>query len=693
MNFVLRRQPVAAPIRMPGKLAYRADIDGLRALAVLPVVLYHIGVPGFGGGFVGVDVFFVISGFLMASLISADLAGDEFSLLAFYERRVRRIFPALFAMLTAAAVAAWLFLMPQEFEYFAESLRSAALFISNIQFEKESGYFDISAELKPLLHTWSLAVEEQFYIVFPLLLVGINRFARQHVVPILAGMLVASFAASIWMVYRKPDDAFYLIEFRAWELLLGALLAFDAIPRPTSSAVRARMASIGVALIAVAVFGFSEDILFPGPAALLPCVGAALVIHARAEGGLAGRALRMRPLVFVGLISYSLYLWHWPLIVFSRAIAGRDLSALDSGLILLASFVVASLSWLFVEQPFRRHGLLRRPSMFAAAATAMVAAVGFGVFIIRDDGMPDRLPSDARKVYAATYDGSRYGRPPCFVETDDPERSQSDIRAGRLCLLGRGGHTDTADPANPSFLVWGDSHSSAMAPAIDEAAKHAGITGFFAGQGSCPPLPGVDLGKRLTTRRCGDFNSAVRDLVRSRHIPLIILAAYWPKYVHDAELPNDGFRFDPSVPPPLEDKSAPIVKALDRLMAEMARQGTRVVLVMDVPEMGFHMPEAIARAMMTGASTDVVLPWDYIASRQKLSRSILTRFAAKYGAALVDPLPAFCSEGRCSALRGGLPLFKDSNHITATTARSLSYLYAPIFAGQDRKQAALSPHP
>ncbi|PSJ49488.1 acyltransferase, partial [Mesorhizobium soli] len=218
-------------------------------LAVFPVVLYHAGIAGFGGGFVGVDVFFVISGYLMAAVIIGELDRGEFSLLQFYERRVRRIFPALFAMIAASAVMAWFVFMPVEFTYFARSLKATVLFISNIRFQREVGYFDIESQLKPLLHTWSLAVEEQFYIVFPIAVVLIVRFFRRYLALILLATLAASLIASTWAVHYAPEKAFYLAQYRAWELLLGAVLALSLIPRPTQRLAREAMAGTGVVLI------------------------------------------------------------------------------------------------------------------------------------------------------------------------------------------------------------------------------------------------------------------------------------------------------------------------------------------------------------------------------------------------------------------------------------------------------------
>jgi hypothetical protein len=206
------------------------------------------------------------------------------------------------------------------------------------------------------------------------------------------------------------------------------------------------------------------------------------------------------------------------------------------------------------------------------------------------------------------------------------------------------------------------------------------VSGLFAGHSSCPPLPGVQLSTRGYTERCGDFNAAVRDLVLSRHIPQVILIAYWPKYVHNAELPNQGVDFDPSVPAPLEDKSRSIAESFDRLLSELKQAGIKVVLVMDVPEMGRYMPEEVAKATMRGTSTDLAPPWDYISKRQALSRSLLTRMAGTYGASIVDPLPALCPNNHCETIRNGLPIYRDADHITTTTSRSLSYLFTDVLS-------------
>jgi len=267
------------------KSGYRADIDGLRALAVLPVVFFHARLGPFTGGFVGVDVFFVISGFLITQLIVADVDRDRFSLRHFYERRVRRLFPALFAMLAVALLAAALLFLPADFRTFGRNVVGATLFVSNIFFWLQSNYFDGPAEIKPLLHTWSLAVEEQFYIVFPLLLVWLLKRRRESVVAVIAAVAVASFVASVVAVARDASTAFYLTPFRIWELMIGSLLALGAVPPLRTPREGEVAAGLGLALFLAAVVGFTEMTIFPGSTALLPVLGAALIIHAGSAGG------------------------------------------------------------------------------------------------------------------------------------------------------------------------------------------------------------------------------------------------------------------------------------------------------------------------------------------------------------------------------------------------------------------------
>lgn len=655
-------------------LEYRPDLDGLRAVAILPVLFFHADMAWFQGGFVGVDVFFVLSGFFMANVILADLGRDDFSFGRFYLRRIRRILPALFSMIMVTAGAAWLLLMPKEFSYLADSVKAAALFTSNILFERESGYFDIAAEMKPLLHTWSLSIEEQFYIVFPIALFAAHRFARKHIIPIFLTILLLSFFASSWAAFYSPEKAFYLLQFRVWELLTGSLVAF--IPRPNYPAGLPKYLSLlGITGILLAVFLYSPDTPFPGIYAALPCLSTALIIHARCQDGAPAFILNNRASVFIGRISYSLYLWHWPLIVFFRYLIGHELTILNSIEVVALSFVLAYLSWRFIEQPARYGALASsRTAILGISGGAVLAAVTFGFVVTKYEGIPQRLTGDVYQLYAATYDKSPFFSEKCFADSDGRGLAPRDIREGNLCSLG------ASDKNNIRFLVWGDSHAAAMAPAIDTAARQNGTSGLFVGRASCPPLPGADFGTPAVVSRCKDYNAAVVELIKREKFPFVFMIGYWPKYVHRAELPGEGVYFDAGMVPNSADWSAPVRESLNATIKTLAQQGTRVILVQDIPEMGLDVPEALARAQMTGRSLDVAPSLEYTGRRQALARQVITD-SAKEGQTLVaDPMKMLCDATKCHAIVGGTVLYQDGDHLSRQGAEYLAPIFQPIFS-------------
>jgi peptidoglycan/LPS O-acetylase OafA/YrhL len=450
---------------------HRADIDGLRAIAVVAVVLFHAGVSQVSGGFVGVDIFFVISGYLITSLLLGEIAEGRFSLAGFYERRIRRIFPALFAVLAFCMAVATILFLPRELQNFDQSLLATTFFVSNIYFYSTTGYFAAQPDSLPLLHTWSLSIEEQFYIVFPLLLSLAIGFGRRVWVWLIAALFLLSLAASIWVTNVDADAAFYLAPMRVWELMLGALLAARLLPRIEAQALRELLAIAGVALIAYAVFCFTPATPFPGSAALIPCLGAALVIYAGEDDGtsIAAKALSLWPLVFVGLISYSLYLWHWPLLVFARYWTITPLSGWQSAAIVIASFVLAALSWRYVEQPFRgKRPAIPRRILLASAATAMSVAVAFGL-ATASTGWPTRFSPE---ILAAVHSDAH-------SVANDRMRATCKTQRCKDCVLGA--------PAPPTYAVWGDSHAAVLAPAIAAVAERHGTSVQLHLHTGCPP--------------------------------------------------------------------------------------------------------------------------------------------------------------------------------------------------------------
>jgi peptidoglycan/LPS O-acetylase OafA/YrhL len=500
---------------------YRPDIDGLRAIAVLAVVLFHAqaGVPG---GFVGVDIFFVISGFLITSLIENDLKNGNFSIVSFYERRIRRIFPALVVMVLASFVGAWVLYMPPELELFGKSAVAASMFVSNILFWMEAGYFDTVAEFKPLLHTWSLSVEEQFYVFYPLLMIVMNRLTRVRRLFTLSIVVAASFLVSIYWVEKQPVSAFYLLPSRFWELGVGGLLAMYSGRYIGNLFLCSLVAAVGLLLISIAAFGLDSQTAFPGMAALLPCIGTALIIFVGHGGNPISSALAWRPLVSIGLISYPLYLWHWPVLLFAQYKLGRALNGTEIVVMLLASLVAAGLTWRYVERPFRQRKLLptARPLFIVAGVVVFVPCFG-GLMLVAAKGFPDRLPANVLAIYNVRSERSQFGSQRCFTDNNGRGPSDGDVRAGKLCTFGAEGDVPIL------VLVWGDSHAAAMVLAVEAAAKRSAVTGALVGMGSCPPLIDYQSSNPIKAKReaCIARNAAVMELIGNKRIPLIILVA------------------------------------------------------------------------------------------------------------------------------------------------------------------------
>src|SRR5262245_37675381 len=386
------RDSARSPAR--ARLEYRPEIDGLRALAIVPVVLFHAGIPGFAGGYLGVDVFFVISGYLITSLILVGVqTGGRYSFRSFYERRARRILPALFVVMLTSLPFAWLLLTPEALRGFGASLLSTSFFYSNILFWRESGYFDVATELKPLQHTWSLSIEEQFYLVFPITLVAIYRRAPRLVGPVLlAGMLVSLVLAEA-LNGGHPRATFYLAHGRAWELLLGAYLAFRERTAPFAAGSRSGglLTLAGLLLVVGSMFAFDRGTPHPGIPALAPTLGTALVIVCGRTSSPARWLLTRRAVVLLGLISYSLYLWHQPVFAFARAWTVREISLAGYVCLIGLSLLLAWLTWTWVERPFRDRQQVVQRTLWNLSAAAAALLVLFGGLVLGTNGLPQRF--------------------------------------------------------------------------------------------------------------------------------------------------------------------------------------------------------------------------------------------------------------------------------------------------------------
>jgi len=591
-------------------MKYRPDIDGLRALAVAPVILFHAGVPGFAGGFVGVDVFFVISGFLITRLLLDDIARQKFSILAFYDRRLRRIAPALVAMLLTVEAAALVLMAPGAARDVQRSLISACLFASNLFFYSEGGYFATPSLGKPLLHTWSLSVEEQFYIAFPPLLYLLRKSGRARIDSWLVSIGLVSLGLSLWRGHISPEAAFYLPQARVWELLLGSLLANRPAPAaPTRYAVSNALGIVGLALVVSAITRIPD---LPAPR-VLAAFGAALLIFSGSGGDpLTKRALSAAPLVGIGLISYSLYLWHWPMIVFTQYLLFRPLRAEEIVLVICATSAVAVLSWRYVERPFRRSS---RPPMRTVAlgvgtfaSLAAVSAVAVGVSLSRPEAPPQLAIAESQRSY---------GVGTCLLEGS--WRGWK----GESCFL--------TPRRQRNALLWGDSFAAHYAHVLSHPSSDYGVIQYTTN--SCPPALGYD---RESVKACRDNNDQIFDIARRYDVSTVVIAGRWAAY---------------------EDRQA-LFQGLSAALAEWSRRGVQVILVGQSEDFSFQFEDAERAAHLAYENPD--LNWQPVAFDLGINEELRRLL---HGGSFFDPLHV-CRKNRCPILVGDRSLVIDHGHLS-----------------------------
>ena len=660
-------------MRAPDNPGYRPEIDGLRALAVVPVVLFHAGVSGFSGGYIGVDVFFVISGYLITGIIQRDLDAGRFSILNFYERRARRILPALLVVCLAAALFAWLLFLPEDMLNFAQSLVALSFFSSNLLFWLESGYFDAAAHVKPLLHTWSLSIEEQFYVLFPLLLVLLAPVTVSRRFTIIATIVAASFLLSVWGSYAYPGAAFYLLPFRAWELGLGCLLALVSTRDIAQRFDERWSAVVGVcalALVLVPVFVFDNNTRFPGAAALLPCAGTAALIWITQSGnGPVHRLLAIPALVRIGLISYSLYLWHWVLIVFARYYLNDSLPASWTAAIVLLSFACAELSWRYVETPLRRKRLLRgRGVLLSASVAGLVLMALAGLYGTTEDGVPQRIPTAVLNAGAGPNDLNPR-REECHAGLTDTQ-----VRSDDVCLLGN------PEAGQPRFLVWGDSHAEAMMAAFDEQALEWDLPGWYVSRADCPPLLNVFRLNEGNGKGCPAFATEVMAFVARNRPAVVVLVARWP--VYSIGWPKDGVETgpDPFIGFTLKDpatarrSSATFAAAFAETVATLENLGTDVWVVHNVPEQRVT-PMRNAWAAWLGSQATPGLP--RLVHEARLA-TVAPVFETN-GVRMIDVSEALCPGTHCLLEKNGRVLYRDEDHLNLHGAHAVSSELAPLF--------------
>jgi peptidoglycan/LPS O-acetylase OafA/YrhL len=645
-------------------VAYRRDIDGLRAVAVLGIVGYHA-FPGLvPGGFAGVDVFFVISGFLITGVIARGREAGSFAWGGFYLRRARRILPALIAVcLTVALAAAWIE-MPRQLAVTGAALGASALFGANVLFARSPGYFAPAAQESPLLHLWSLGVEEQFYLLWPLLIALLLLKPIRAARPWLAGaLLVLSLAAAQSMLLRGADNAaFFGLPARAWEFLCGGLLSLTPGRPPAPRAAEAA-AGAGLVLIAAALFGLNDRMPFPGLAALPACLGTALVLWSGGgQAPAAARLLRARPTVAIGRISYSLYLWHWPLLVMAAGLAQRPLEASERAGLVALSFALAAVTWRWVEEPFRRGPMERPWPRLAPYAVGLAVVLGAGLVLFLTRGLPGRLPPAAREAAA--------------IETRDvnPLRNLCFGHPGPLpptgCRFGA-----SPDAKNYDVLVWGDSHGDAVTPGVVEWARRRGWSVREATQGGCPPFTDrrIPLLKVLEKACRGTTAEVMQEIAADPKLKLVVLAARWPLYrdappFYDVNSPRVGA-------PGFKARVSSLQPSMSDTLATLAAATRAQVLVIGpVPELTLIPPQCLAQQRYLHGderrcfSAPAALP---LARLRPAEAELRQALAAHPKVRAVFPSGDLCSDRTCVSAMDGRLIYFDDDHLSASGARRL----------------------
>lgn len=647
----------------PDRPTYRHDIDGLRCIAVLSVVAYHFGL-SCPGGFTGVDVFFVISGFLIGSQIYSEASQGRFSYAAFYYRRARRIVPALTAVLIATGAAMLVLASPAELRDFGRDAVAAVFSVSNVTLYRSIDYFRPAAEANPLLMTWSLGVEEQFYIVAPVLLGLVVRLRTGWRFAAVAFLAAASLLLAVWLVQHKPQAAFYLLPPRAWELAAGVLLAIwrahHAAPPDQRRGWRHELlAVVGLALLVVPIMAYSHGTTFPGLAALPPVLGAALLLHT--DGSFVNsKILSNRFTTFFGLVSYSLYLWHWPLISIANLVL-EDEPSLPLRLSLLAlSVLLAYASYRWIETPFRHARTPQVQSLRRYAAVLGVAALSAGSAYVLG-GLPQRWP----QTFAAMEAGAQPPQNRCLAGY-----GATVMPPAALCL-------DSLEGRRGVALV-GDSHASAMSPGVRTLARSSGFAFMELTKSSCPFLIGVT---RPVPRypqhgqECASFNDQVmRQLIDTPAIEVVVIGGFWGIGLGAADGAYTTVAGGGEQPPPPAEA---LRQGLSAAVEQLTRAGKRVVLLGDVPFFNFAPIKRVASCdnALRAELNDIdpqsraceFASWEELSDDGEAHR-IVKDVAQRWSATYFDPKAALCDQAGCRFADQGRMLYVDRQHLSSPGA-------------------------
>ena len=663
-------------------MTYRTEIDGLRAISVLAVIFYHAGFSSISGGFAGVDVFFVISGYLIGGQILKELAAGQFSYRSFYGRRARRILPALFVVTLVSALLGYFILLPQDYRYFFGAAFTSLLSVSNFWFMDQIDYFNPQAALDPLVHTWSLGVEEQFYLFAPILL-GVTWFRfRRLLVFLVAFLMLASFGLTLALSSSAPMFTFYMLPTRAWELFAGILVAI-AFGKPwwvVCKKWHGQLSMLGLLVLLIGIVFKPSGVAWPGFWTIIPVIGTLLVLLFGQANSIARTVLSLAAMRALGVISYSAYLWHQPILSFLEYQHNMPASLIGRLAVVFLVFGVAALSWRFIEQPFRTGRLTRVWGwgvMFVMAV--MIVAMSISGHVTK--GFPSRIPQEIRTFLDTVQTTGAYNKR-CILSRRDVETTDF----GDSCIIG------SANP--PSVALWGDSHAAAIADAMSDELQYQGRSAKTFMLSSCLPIPELINHSQNRQSQCPAFNARVQSYILANDsIKYVVLFATWDSYILRRGYPDmlgfvpddDFYAYPEDGDPNMHnvDRLISIQSAFQDLVSSLMAAGKTVILVHSLPRPNIDIPRFFARqAWMGGAIPENSgYPITYAKNQFAESRQILVAFDGESvtGSFItVDPVETFCDEMQCFVIKDGSVLFLDGNHPSLEGAK----LLAPLIAAQ-----------
>lgn len=638
-------------------LAYRPDIDGLRAVAVLAVVVYHFAPMLVPGGFVGVDVFFVVSGYLITAISARRMRAGGFGFLDFYARRARRLLPALTLVLLTSVVVGELVYGDRAQAAVGQSALAAALFAANLHFYSALDYFQASIETQPLLHLWSLGVEEQFYLVAPVGLVLLIRRPRLLWWSAVSGVTV-SFLGSVWATESMPRAAFFLPVFRAWELGLGALLALRPWS-PRSPPARTALSVAGIAAVVGSAFALDEHTPFPGATALPATLGTLALLAAGPQTP-TGQLLSVAPMRAVGRWSYAWYLWHWPALVFVTFLLARHPSLLEALGLGLATLALSTASTEWLEAPIRTWRVGQPGASVRAGLLVSVglAALGAATWFTRDPG--DTAVTQAR------FDA--------LIAQPEPD-CDAFVTNGLqvlVCAIG------TPEPPI-DLVVLGDSHAATLATPLRRLAMERGQTGLDITRNDCPPLFDVERGDLPPEQSCHAHSTMVLDALAELEPRRVVLSARWPLYVEQSRVGDADRAIPRLIRAGSRDRDADLPVALTRTVQRLQDSGAEIILVGSIPEVAFHVPREQQRRAQVGQALPPGPETAVFEDRRARSKEMLETVATRTGTRVVQPSDALCGPDHCAIVAtDGTPLYFDDNHLSKRGAERIEDTLLPI---------------